>query len=135
LARGPEYAAAFELPTVASGTYRVTATDLNWLNVPLQALTFGVFTATGSIKSMVGAGTLEFFHAGTGKVFLQLYARTGVGKSAGLVSMQVDSVAAVVPLPASLWLLLSALGSTSLWRWLERRPKRAAFGGQLAHAM
>jgi hypothetical protein len=134
LVRGGEYAAVFELPTAPSGTYRVTATDLKWLNVSLQALTFGVFTATGPIETMVGAGTLEFFNAGTSKVFLQLYARPGASKSAGLVGMQVDSVA-VVPLPASLWLLLSALGATGFWRWRERRPATISHAGQLAPAM
>jgi uncharacterized iron-regulated membrane protein len=134
LARGPEYAATFELPTAPSGTYRVTATDLKWLNVPLQALTFGVFTATGPIKTLVGAGTFEFFNAGTSKLFLQLYARTGAAQSAGLIGVQVESVA-VVALPASLWLLLSALGATGFWRWWERRPATRAFAEQFAPAM
>ena len=134
LARGPEYAAAFELPTAPSGTYRVTATDLQWLNVPLQALTFGVFTATGPIKTLAGAGTFEFFNAGTSKVFLQLYARPGASKSAGLIGVQIDSVA-VVALPGSLWLLLSALGATGLWRWWERRPATPTYAGQFAPAV
>jgi hypothetical protein len=120
LVRGPEYATAIELSLPATGTYRVTATDLHWLNVPLQALSFGVFTATSSLATHVGAGTLEFFNAGQGKVFLQLYALTAPSKSAGLVSLQAESVATVA-LPASLWLLLSALGATGFWRWWERR--------------
>jgi hypothetical protein len=121
LVRAPEFASVIELPTpTTASTYRVTATDLNWLGVPLQALSFGVFTATAPIKSQVGAGTLEFFYAGTDKLFLQLYAKTAPSKSAGLVGLQADCVA-VVPLPASLWLLLSALGATGAWRSLRSR--------------
>jgi hypothetical protein len=119
LVRAPAFATAIELSLPTSGTYRVTATDLNWFNVPLQALSFGVYTSTTSLASRVGAGTLEFFNAGQGKVFLQIYAVTAPGKSAGLVSLQAESM--VVALPASLWLLLSALGATGFWRWWERR--------------
>jgi hypothetical protein len=123
LARGPEYGSSIELSLPGPGNYSVTAKDLKWLDVPLQALSFGVFTAKAPIETMVGAGTLEFFNAGEGKVFLQLYARPGVGKSAGLIGLHVDSFA-VVPLPASLWLLLSALGSTAFWSWGRRHGAR-----------
>jgi hypothetical protein len=120
LVKAPEFAAVFELPTAsAPSNYRVTATDLNWLGAPLQALSFGVFTATSQVKSRSGAGTLEFFYAGTDKLFLQLYARTAPLKSAGLVGLQADCVT-VVPLPASFWLLLSALGAAGAWRWRWR---------------
>jgi hypothetical protein len=125
LMRGPESASSIELSLSAPGNYSVTAVDLKWLNTSLQALSFGVFTATAPIETMVGAGTLEFFHAGQGKVFLQVYARPGAGKSAGLVGLQVESVT-VVALPASLWLLLSALGSTALWNWARRRAVAVA---------
>ena len=121
LVKAPEFASVIELPaSTTASNYRITATDLNWLGVPLQALSFGVFTATGQIKSKIGAGTLEFFYAGTDKLFLQLYAKTAPSKSAGLVGLQAD-VVAVVPLPASLWLLLSALGATGTWRSVRSR--------------
>ncbi len=121
LVRAPEFASVIELPTpTMAGNYRVTATDLNWLGAPLQALSFGVFTATAPIQSKVGAGTLEFFYGGADNLFLQLYAKTGLGKSAGLVGLQADCVA-VVPLPATLWLLLSALGGAGAWRSLRSR--------------
>jgi hypothetical protein len=119
LARGPEFATAIELGANGPGLYRVTATDLHWLGAPLAALSFGAFTATAPIKTLAGAGTLEFFHSGESKTYLQLYARPAAGKSAGLIALTVD--VAVVALPASLWLLLSALGAAWFYRWLERR--------------
>ena len=135
LVRAPEFVSVVELPTpTVAGNYRVTATDLNWLGVPLQALSFGVFTATAPIQSKVGAGTLEFFYGGADKLFLQLYARTGLGKSAGLVGLQTDCVA-VVPLPATLWLLLSALGGAGAWRSLRSRVAGLFRRASLATAM
>jgi hypothetical protein len=124
LARGPEYASTTELGLDGPGSYQITTTDLHWLNSPLGALSFGVFTATAPIKTMTGAGTLEFFYAGQGKVFLQLYVRPAAGKSAALVGVAVNSVA-VVALPASLWLLLSALSAAGFWGWLQRRAGAA----------
>jgi hypothetical protein len=133
LVRAPEFASVVELPTpLMAGDYRVTATDLNWLGAPLQALSFGVFTATAPVKSKVGAGTLDFFYAGTEKLFLQLYAKTAPSKSAGLVGIEVVTV---VPLPASLWLLLSALGATGAWRSLRSRAAGIFRRASLATAM
>lgn len=120
LARGPEHASITELALAGPGSYQITTTDLRWLNAPLDALSFGAFTTTAPIETMVGAGTLEFFYGGQGKVFMQLYARPGSGKSAGLIGVQVTSVA-VVALPASMWLLLSALTAAGFWAWLQRR--------------
>jgi hypothetical protein len=113
LVKGPQYLNSIELPLASTGTYTITATDLEWFGAPLEALSFGVFTATQSLKTMQGPGTLEFFKAGADKVFLQLYARTSGPKFAGLVSVQVDGQAPV-PLPASLVLLVSALGGSVL---------------------
>lgn len=120
LAKGPEFATVIDLALPAAGQYRITATDLNWFKVPLQALSFGVFTATGSLVTHAGGGTLDFFNAGHQKVFLQVFVRAAPGKSAGLIALQAEDVA-VVALPASLWLLLSAFGATGFWRWWERR--------------
>jgi hypothetical protein len=123
LTSGAEYLGVFELPLQLPGTYSVTATDLKWLNTPLQALSFGVFTSTQTLATRVGAGTLEFFNAGTSKVFLQLYARTAAPRYAGLVGLDATAVA-VVPLPASLVLLVSALVAT----WLAGLRRRFAGG-------
>lgn len=114
LATGPEYATSIGLSLPSPGNYSVTATDLRWLNASLEALSFGVYTATAPLSTAVGAGTLEFFNAGYDKLFLQVYVKPAAGKSAALVGLKVD--AAVVPLPASAWLLLSALGAFSWWR-------------------
>jgi hypothetical protein len=113
LITGSESLQVFEMPFDAPGSYRITATDLRWPTAELAALSFGAFTATESLATRSGAGTLEFFMAGPGRVFLQLYARTAGPEYAGLVAIQGESVA-VVPLPASLVLLLSALGAAAL---------------------
>jgi len=121
LVKGPEYLTVLELPLDAIGSYKVTATDLNWLNTPLQALSFGVFTSTQSLGSLQGPGTLEFYKAGSDNVFLQIYARTTAPKYAGLVSVVVESKLAPVPLPSSLVLLVSGIGGLLL----RRRAARA----------
>jgi hypothetical protein len=123
LVSGRESLEVFALPLDAPGSYRITATDLRWNNTPLEALSFGVFTSTQTLETRVGAGTLEFFKAGPGQVFLQLYARTTAPRFAGLVWFKGESVA-VVPLPASLLLLLSALGAAALPQ-LGRRLRAA----------
>jgi hypothetical protein len=120
LVRGPEFLGTYELPLNALTTYKVTTKDLEWFGVPLQALKFGVFTATGPIKSMDGAGTLEFFKAAPGKVFLQIYARPAGPHLAGLVSVDCQTEL-VVPLPPSILLLASSLAGYPLLRRGMRR--------------
>ena len=119
LVRGPEALAVLDLPFDAPGTYRVTATDMNWLGTPLAALSFGAFTSTQALETRIGAGTIEFFHASSGRVFLQLYARTGAPRYAGLIVVRGEMVN-VVPLPASLLLLASSLGVAGLARLCGR---------------
>jgi hypothetical protein len=119
LVRGRENLTSLELPVDAIGTYRVTATDLKWFGTPLEALSFGVFTSTQPLKIMEGAGTLEFFKAQTGKIFLQIYTQTAGPRFANLVAIQLESVAPPVPLPASGELLLSLL--TGGWLFHARR--------------
>jgi hypothetical protein len=125
LVSGSETLSVFELRLDAPGDYRVTATDLGWLNTTLQALSFGVFTSTQSIATRAGPGTIEFFHAGTGPVYLQLYARTLASSPAGLIGV---NAATVVALPSSLLLLASALFAAALprlRRWLSTLRARA----------
>jgi hypothetical protein len=125
LVRGRENLTSLELPVDAIGTYRVTATDLKWFGTPLEALSFGVFTSSQPLKIMEGAGTLEFFKAQTGKIFLQIYTQTAGPRFANLVAIQLDSVAPPVPLPASGELLLSMLASGGLFH-ARRRVRECA---------
>jgi len=122
LVKGPEYLTVLELPIDTIGSYKVTATDLRWLNVPLQGLSFGVFTSTQSLKSMQGPGSFEFYKAGSDKVFLQIYSKTMAPKFAGLVSIIIEHSAPAVSLPSSALLLLSAIvGVVLLPRLSPRR--------------
>ena len=119
----------FELPFDAPGRYWITATDLNWFDVPLQALSFGVFASTGAIEIRTGAGTLEFYKEATRPVYLQLYGVPAAPRFAGLVSFQGGSV---VPLPPSLLLLGSALGA---WLLITGRRMRGALRRALGGAL
>ena len=123
LVKGPEYLTVLELPLDTIGNYKVTAADLKWLNAPLQALSFGVFTSTQSLGSLQGPGTLEFYKASADKVFLQIYAKTAAPKYAGLVSVIVEHGASPVPLPSSVVLLVSGIGGAMLWRKSSRRRR------------
>jgi hypothetical protein len=126
-ADAPEFLTSIEMPITAAGRYQITTTDKKWLNVPLQGLSFGVFTSKGTIASKEGAGVLEFFNAGQGKVFLQIYALTGAPYYAGLIGVKAETMA-VVALPSSLLLLASALGGAAFLR-PRRRGDLAAAGG------
>jgi hypothetical protein len=116
LVTGPEHLTVLELPLDAIGNYKVTATDLKWLDAPLQALSFGVFTSTQSLGSLRGPGTVEFYKVSSDKVFLQIYAQTTAPKYAGLVSVVVEPNLAPVALPSSIVLLVSGIGGALLWR-------------------
>lgn len=119
LAHGPEFAAKIELPLGKTGGYKVTATDLKWFDLPLQALSWGVFSSSKPLTTMQGPGTLEFFKAGSDKLFLQVYAKTLGPRFAGLVTFQIEEQSPV-PLPASLVLLSSAIGGSLLVRGAQR---------------
>lgn len=132
LASGPEFLTSIELPALdLEGNYKVTVTDLKWFNTPATALSFGVFTAAGAIKTLPTAGTLQFFK-GAGKVSLLVYAKPGGARLADLLGVSVETVTAVVALPSSLLLLASAIGGSVLLK--RRREIRAAVGAVLAGA-
>jgi hypothetical protein len=122
LARG-EFPSSTEMNFVGPRTYRITAADLHWLNSPLSALRFGAFTPGPPPKQMFGAGTLEFFYAGRSRVlFFRFYGRHGWGWFVLPHGGHVTS-AAPVPLPASLWLLSSALALAGIASWIRRRAR------------
>ncbi|HZF30376.1 MAG TPA: hypothetical protein VE907_14760 [Gammaproteobacteria bacterium] len=128
LASGPEFLTSLELPVLEpQGEYKVTVTDLKWFNTPAQALSFGVFTAAGPVKTSPTAGTLQFFK-GPGKVSLLVYAKLGGPRFADLFGLTVEDTV-VVALPSSFLLLASALGGSVLLK--RRRRIRSAAGAVL----
>ena len=122
LVKGPEYLTVLELPIDSIGNYKVTATDLKWLDTDIKALSFGVFTSGQLLKSQQGPGTFEFYKASSDKVFLQVYAQNNAPKFAGLVSIVVETTAAVA-LPSSLVLLLSGISAALVFRKRALRPR------------
>ncbi len=128
LVKGPEYLTVLELPIDAIGNYKVTATDLKWLDTGIKALSFGVFTSGQLLKSQQGPGTFEFYKASSDKVFLQVYAQNNAPKFAGLVSIMVETTAAV-SLPSSLVLLMSGIAAAL---FVRKRPLRSGQYGSYA---
>ncbi len=121
MVKGSESVKTIELPIEAEGSYRVTMKDLKWFDKESPLLTLGIFTSTEKITTLQGAGTLDFFKAaGTGKVFLQIYARPPGPQFADLIGIQIESQA-VVPLPSSILLLSSVLVACALARGRIRR--------------
>jgi len=124
LVKGPEYLTVLELPIDAIGNYKVTATDLKWLDTEIKALSFGVFTSGQLLKSLQGPGTFEFYKASSDKVFLQVYAQNNAPKFAGLVGIVVEAGTAVVGLPSSLVLLMSGIAAAL---FVRRRPQPSQY--------
>src|SRR5262245_4946017 len=94
-AAAPEFLTSIEMPITAAGDYRSTTKDWRGFDVPLQALSFGVYTSKGKIAGREGAGILDFFNPGQGKIFLQIYALTSGSHYAGLIGVQCDPLQVV----------------------------------------
>jgi hypothetical protein len=109
---------SFNLST--PGTLTVTLTNVAWPE-QLASLNMLVGTANGAMGPEMGAGTSSF-HVKAGDVFAQWFGTAQGPLDAGVFSMKIDFVPAgqsVVPLPASLALLVSGL---ALLAWYRRRP-------------
>lgn len=129
LVSGQQSLRVLELPFESRGGYWVDTKDLEWFDTPLTDLSFGVFTATDMLASKQGAGTLEFYKAGSEKVFLQIFAKPAGPHFAGLVGVRAGSV---VPLPPSAGLLVS--GFAAVLVLLRRRRKEPAPSASLSAA-
>jgi len=128
LVQGPEFLTVLQLPLDHLGGYKVTATDLQWFDTPLQGLSLSVGTSAQTLASLDGSGTLEFFKSTSDNLYLRIYGHTLGPRFAGLVSVTAEEELAPVALPGSLGLLASSLVGVLL---LRRATRTRA---ELAHA-
>ena len=98
------------------GTLTVTLTDMVW-PVALASLDMTVGTAQGLLGPEVGVGTNSFQVNGGGQVIAQWFGTAQGPLDAGVYGLKIEFTP--VPLPASIVLLLSALGLL-LWQKRER---------------
>ena len=122
-----------DLPLTAPGRLTITLTDLKFPAL-FSVLSFTLTTATQTLRSFAlnGASSATWYYDVTAPATLSgvVYARPSSTAGAGMYNLSVSYVANVVapvPLPASAWLLLSALGGAlRLYRSAPRRPFGAA---------
>lgn len=100
--------------TVASaGSYRVTLTDFT-MPSNFDQLTLSVTTRRNEIDSISGSGWFDFSAEVGTTYFANLYGVAGGALDLGLYGISVESVAATVapvPVPASLFMMVSALAA------------------------
>lgn len=112
----------YEFRAPSAGTVNVQLSNLNWPE-RLASVSFVATSATSVLTPMSGVGITTFDVLGPGAYFAHV---AGVAQGAldlGLYSLRItfDGIAAPVPLPAGVWLLLSGLGALGLP--LRRRIK------------
>jgi hypothetical protein len=104
----------------APGTLTVTLSNMAWPQ-PLASLNFLLSSDNGMMGPEMGAGTYSFNIAAGGNVFAQWFGTAQGPLNAGVYGLKIEFQplgGTVVPLPASVVLLLSAL---ALLMWQGRR--------------
>jgi hypothetical protein len=96
------------------GTLNVSLKELSWPTSSLTDLSFSANSATGVLGNFDGAGMASYAIAGAGTFYAYVTgeATNPVGSpayGAGVYTLKIDFTPSVVPLPASLGLLLAAL--------------------------
>jgi hypothetical protein len=94
------------------GNYEISVIDLKLGRQPLGFLSFDVFgKSVPDTEPVVGSGTLALYISAAGKNFLRIRASAARSFGYGLYAFHVvrNQDAPVVPLPATLLLLLSGL--------------------------
>jgi hypothetical protein len=101
------------LNITSPGTLTVTLGDLGWPKM-LSSLSFAVTNATSVLAQMTGVGSLVYDVTSPGAFFAAVYAQPDASVGTGLYHINVDFSPAApppppVPLPASVWMLLSGV--------------------------
>lgn len=95
----------------AAGIYEVTLADFVFPEAfDSISLAISTFIGPETVGSIDGEGTFTFFASGAGKYYASLFADPGDTFGVGLYGVQVSSLAAPVPLPPGIILMLSAIG-------------------------
>ncbi len=98
-----------------AGTLSVRLSDLNF-PAPLDTLSLLVTDLDGLTRRVDAAGTLAIELNGPARLFFAVFARSEARFTPGLYALTTSFAPAAVPLPASVWLLLSALGGLGALR-------------------
>lgn len=100
------------LSVAGKGTVHVSLTDMGWTQA-LSSLDLLVTDMNGVWKSRNGAGDILVDVDGPTKLFAAVFA-TSDGTVPGLYSLRANFTP--VPLPAAVWLLLSAIGGLTVFK-------------------
>ena len=102
-----------------AGTLSIKLSDLNFPQ-SLDALSLLVTDLDGLAQRLDGAGNLSLELTGPARLFVAVYARSEARFMPGLFALTSSFAPSAVPLPASAWLLLSALGGLGALRRRRR---------------
>jgi len=107
------------LDLTTSGTLTITVTNIPWLDVVADLTSF-VSTATGVVGNKMYAAGSESINVGPGTYYANWFGDAQGTFNEGVVGVKIQfqPAGSVVPLPASLILLLSSMG---LLFWWQRR--------------
>jgi hypothetical protein len=101
----------------AAGTYTVTLTDFAFPDA-FQSLALAITSATATLATLDAPGTIDFVLNGPAQLFALVYGAPNLNTGVGLYGLRValadNGGGNQVPLPASLWLLASAVASALL---------------------